>query len=138
LFDDVPTPFELTGDKSWDVDGELFKIYDLEFGNDRVDDEILNSNSEENIASHDGSESATDMVETKKDKSDGEAVKVLSGKARVKNEIEKIKRRIPDAKDDVIAKELFTEFEPILSQEKSDCMNPLSDGIAHSKHISTN
>ncbi len=99
-FTRLPTPFELTTDKRWDVDGELFKMYDLEFGNDQVDNEILIANSEENVALHSESENATDMVETKKDKSDGDAVKVLIGKARLKEKIRKIKGQIPDAKDE--------------------------------------
>ena len=104
-------------------------MYDLEFGNDQVDHEILIDNSDENIASQGESEISTDTIETKKDKSDDEAVKVLIGNTRVKNEIEKIKSRIPDAKDEVVAKELFAEFETILSPDKSDYKTSLLDGI---------
>ena len=41
----LPTPFELTGDPDWDIDGELYRQYDLGFEN--TDTGVIESNEDE-------------------------------------------------------------------------------------------
>jgi len=121
----LPTPFELTGDKSWDVDGVLFKMYDLELGDDPIESEVLSTAVEEPNASIDFSENIFDGVKIINPDDNGGGVKALSENTVFKNKIEKSESEISTTDENVIGDELFGEFETILSSEKSNFLNPL-------------
>ena len=70
----LPTPFELTGDKRWDVGGEFYQMYDLEL-NSAEDVLSVESGENDDLNTYDDSE----MVENSEDEDDDEeGVKVIN------------------------------------------------------------
>jgi hypothetical protein len=75
-FSCLPTPFELTGNPSWDVEGELYRQYDFGFGD--TDTDVLDLDEGEQSSLSLNTSDDSDDVENKEDSEvSTEGVKVL-------------------------------------------------------------
>lgn len=125
----LPTPFQLTGDPRWDVDGELYQMYDLGF--DSYDSGGL---SLDNAGELTESINTTDGVEGDKIIKDSVgskgSVKAFSGLSRkeFKNQLRKEREEHEKLYDpnNPRVKELIEEFGDFL---KNDHYNPATEGI---------
>lgn len=126
-FNRLPTLFELTNDKRWDIEGEFCKQFDLEFCDETTDIFDL---SEVDEKSYHISESSNlfDVVEPPVGDNGNSSVKVLSENMVSQN-------KICDMKDGTGLKfnddALFNDFQKILSAENSQCSPEKGNGQKH-------
>ena len=111
----LPTPYQLTGDKRWDIGGEFYQIWDL--GLDTPNYDVLPFDAERiTPLTSDRPVKIVDPVSPKNDEDDG--VKALSEKEG--NESENVKKYYPVTEDETKTKELLDKFGALLSNEKQD------------------
>jgi hypothetical protein len=116
-FNRLPTPFELTNDDRWDIEGEFYKRFDLQLGDKSIDNFDMSEVEEE---SYNGPESSDlfDFVERPNVDADAgnSSVKVLSDNMAPQIKSSKIKGGdVMNLDGDV----LFNEFQHILSPENA-------------------
>jgi hypothetical protein len=120
----LPTPFELTNDDRWDIEGEFYKRFDLELGDESAGNF---ASSEVNENSYDTPESSNlfDAVEHSKEDTGNSGVKVLSENMESRNKNSDIKDRQKINLDSGV---LFNEFQKILSPENAECSTEKGNG----------
>jgi len=114
-FSCLPTPYQLTGDKRWDNDGEFYKQYDLEFDEDNAESAVFNDG---NLLSQEP-EALSDLFDLAKCQDFGkmnEGVKALSEKCESENKKVDTKEEINSSEN---ANDLFDDFQEILSFDKN-------------------
>jgi hypothetical protein len=114
-FNCLPNPYQLTGDKQWDEDGDLYKQYDLEFDEDIAESAVFN----EGDQMLQESKASSSLFDSKKCLDFGkmnEGVKVLSEKCESENKKGDTKEEI---KSNVDVADLCDEFQDILLSEKN-------------------
>jgi hypothetical protein len=120
----LPTPFELTNDDRWDTDGEFYRRFDLELGDESAE---YFASSEFDEESYDIPESSNlfDVVDRRDENTENSSVKVLSENMGSQNEN-------CDSKDgkglNLDSDALFKDFHQILSPEKSQCKTEKGSG----------
>jgi DNA primase len=123
----LPTPFELTGNPDWDIDGELYRRFDLELGDASAECFPSNEVDEE---SYDIPESSSlfDVVERPIEHNENPSVNVLidnvvSENKNGNNEDEKVSSIDSDV--------LFKDFQKILLGKNSQCSSGKGNGQTH-------
>jgi len=113
-FSCLPTPYQLTGDKRWDEDGDLYKQYDLEFDEDCTESSVFNEGDQLPQESEAPSY-LVDLAKCQDFSKTCEGVKVLSEKCDPENKKIEAKEEINSSESADI---LFGEFQEILSLDK--------------------
>lgn len=104
----LPTPFQLTGDKRWDKDGDLYIKYDLGFDEDNFENPVLGEG-EEFAGEPKPLYDLFDLKVRKDDEKANEGVNVLSSKYGPENKKTETNEEIDNISD---------EFKDILSLDK--------------------
>jgi hypothetical protein len=113
----LPTPFDLTNDDRWDTEGEFYKRFDLELGDEPAGN-FASSEVYENSYDTPESSNLFDVVDRPNEDSGSSGVKVLSENMASQNKSSNIKYRLKINVDDDA---LFNEFQQILSPENDGC-----------------
>jgi len=113
-FNGLPTPYQLTGDKQWDKDGDLYKQYDLEIDEDNIENSVFNerialSQKSEAVSNSSGLAEYKDIVKM------NEGVNVLSEKCESENEKINTEEGINFNED---TNALFKEFQEVVFVDK--------------------
>ena len=114
-FNCLPTPYQLTGDKRWDDDGDLYKQYDLEFDEDNIESSVFNEGDQLRQETK-ASPNLLDLTEIHDTDKTNEGVKVLSEKCDLQNKKVDTKDEINTNED---ADDLFKEIQQILISDKN-------------------
>ena len=123
----LPTPFELTNDDRWGTEGELYKQFDLELGDEIADNLDLSKVDEE---SYDMNESCSffDVVKLPGENAEKSSVKVLSENTASQN-------KNSDTEDEnqlnLDSDALFNEFQQIHSPENAKRRPEKGNGQNH-------
>lgn len=113
-FSCLPTPYQLTGDKRWDKDGDLYRQYDLKFDEDNAESAVFN----EGDQLPQESEAPSDLFDLAKCQDFGkmnEGVNVLSEKYDLQNKKVETKKEINSNED---VDDFVDELREILSFDK--------------------
>ena len=120
----LPTPFELTKDDRWDIEGEFYMQFDLELGDESAEYFASNEVGEESYNTPESS-NLYDAVERPNENTKSSGVKVLSENMASRNKNSNIKDR---QKINLDSDALFNEFQKILSPENAGCSPEKGNG----------
>jgi hypothetical protein len=118
-FNRLPTPYELTGDKRWDTDGDLYRKFDLGIDEEPFEDFTKINEKEELTYALEETFWLSDMAKSQNPKNEDQGVKVLRQNDDIKNE--NTKEEI-DTDEGIVkenADDLTEEFNEILSPEEN-------------------
>ena len=114
-FNCLPTPYQLTGDKRWDKDGDLYKQYDLEFDEDNAERVVVFNEGDQLSQESEASSYLFDLAKCQDFGKMNEGVKVLSEKCEFENKKIDTKEEINSSEN---ADDLSDELQKILSFDK--------------------
>lgn len=114
-FSCLPTPYQLTGDKRWDNDGDFYNQYDLEFDEDNIESAVFNER-DQLPQDTKTSPNLLDLTEIHDTDKTNEGVKVLSEKCDLQNKKLDVNDEINSNEN---ADDLFKEFQEVLSVDKN-------------------
>ena len=115
----LPTPFVLTGDPKWDVDGEHYQMYDLELECDDAGDNGDMDGDKDSVGSLNTSDDSYSVDNIKNNDDSGKGVKLLSKRSHKETitmirESAKKKKQKPCDPNDPETQKLYEEFGDIL------------------------
>jgi hypothetical protein len=118
-FNRLPTAYELTGEKRWDTDGDLYRKFDLGIVEEPLENFTEINEKEELTYATEETFRLSDMAKSQNPKNEDQGVKVLRENEDIQNENAKVEIDT----DEVIVKEnaddLIKEFNEILSPEEN-------------------